>query len=189
MEHEDRLILEGARYKLAMELQQDVLETKMDCEKFIDYLEVNKEVLSEEEQVVVVQKPNRGKGFILPGTNYYIDLKKSTVVIIAKLLQIQLKSDFIDILSLFNGELNLVNLREEFGELCIVKEILQSKKKCGDRDLLSRNNGECCNNDMDCKFKSDGLCRCSEIETEKILQNLTYSGVFREQAETYYYQL
>lgn len=58
------------------------------------------------------------------------------------------------------------------GEKCIVKETLLRDKKTGDCELLRDFNGECVNNNMNCRYRAAGQCRCDERTIRSIYESL-----------------
>ena len=160
----------------------------------IDYLRKNKEVLNSDEYLNISTEfpsfPPGTIGLMIPRTNYYINIKVTTIVIAALLADIALTQGA---LSTFLGlcgfsSTALTELSEELGEKCIVRETLARKPKVGSSHILDPLKGECCNNDLSCMFRIDGRCYCSEDDIQKIYEKLTERNMFSRFGEFYKYQ-
>lgn len=160
----------------------------------INYLHKNKEVLNSDEYVKISAEfssfPPGMIGLMVPRTNYYINIKVTTIVVAALLADITLTQGA---LSTFLGlcgfsSTALTELSEELGEKCIVRETLARNPKVGSSSILIPLKGECCNNDLSCKFRIDGRCRCSKDDILKIYEKLTERNMFSRIGDFYKYQ-
>lgn len=122
--------------------------------------------------------------------NYYINIKKTTVIIIALILDITITKGASSALINMHGISGpcVVKLNERNGEKCIVKETVFSKNRIGSVDVLQKFKGECCNCDMDCKYNKGDQCGCTKEDVREIYNNLTHIGLFKKAGEYFVYQ-
>ena len=160
----------------------------------IDYLEKNKDILSSDEYVRISTEfpsfPPGMIGLMVPKTNYYINVKTATIVMAIFLADIYLTQGALSLLAGlcgFSGTAITV-LSEENGEKCIVRETLSRNPKVGSAHILAPLKGECCNNDLSCKYRIDGRCLCTEDEIINIYDKLTERNIFNRIGDRYQYR-
>ena len=159
-----------------------------------DFLKDNKEILEDDESLVSYTKnpsfPPDVIGFMTPQYNYYINIKITTIVIVASILDITLTKGVISTILNMCGfsSTSIVKLDERNGEKCIVKETLLSENKTGYPSILRRFAGECCNNDMNCRFKNGAFCSCTEQDIIIIYQRLAEKNLFKKLGDSFEYQ-
>lgn len=160
----------------------------------INYLHKNTGVLNSDEYVKISTEfpsfPPGTMGLMILRTNYYINIKVTTIVVAALLTDIALTQGA---LSTFLGlcgfsSTAITELSEELGEKCIVRETLAHNPRIGSSHILEPLKGECCNNDLSCKFRIDGRCYCSKDDIQKIYEKLTERNMFSRFGEFYKYQ-
>ena len=160
----------------------------------INYLYKNKEILNSDENIKISTEfptcPPGTLAFMIPRTNYYINIKVTTIVVAALLADIALTQGA---LSTFLGlcgfsSTAITELSEELGEKCIVRETLARTPKVGSSSILAPLKGDCCNNDLACRFRIDSRCHCSEDDILKIYEKLTERNMFSRIGEFYKYQ-
>ena len=84
---------------------------------------------------------------------------------------------------------SFVKINEYNGEKCILKETIMQKDKVGNKNLLNKFHGECCNNQYKCKYKINDKCKCKKKDIITIFDNLCEKGVFKKYSSGYKYQL
>lgn len=160
----------------------------------IDYLGKNKEILNSDEYVRISTEfpsfPPGMIGLMIPTTNYYINIKTATIVVAAFLADIYLTQG---VLSTLLGACGfsctaITVLSEENGEKCIVRETLTRNPKVGSAHILAPLKGECCNNDLSCKYRIDGRCHCTEDDILKIYDKLAERNMFSRIGDFYQYR-
>jgi len=111
---------------------------------------------------------------------YYINVKITTLIIIAFLMDMKLSNGLAGLIHQISGQPSnsVTKLQPGSGELCIIKEALRSTKKFVNKDILSSNNYECINNDIPCLFRYSVNCSCNSDEVYKILQKLADNNIF-----------
>lgn len=160
----------------------------------IDYLGKNTGLLSDDECVSVSTTfpsfPPGVIGLMVPSTNYYINIKITTIVVAAFLADISFGQGVLSLLlglCGFSGTA-FTRLNEELGEKCIVRETLTRDPKIGSAHILDSLQGECCNNDLLCKFRHDGKCHCSKEDILNIYERLADRNMFKRIGDYYKYQ-
>lgn len=160
----------------------------------IDYLGKNKEILNSDEYVKIsTEFPSFPPGMIelmIPETNYYINIKTATIVVAAFLADLYLTQGALSMLLGLGGFSGtaLTTLSEEHGEKCIVRETLAQNPQVGSAHILAPLKGECCNNDLSCKYRIDGRCYCTEDDILKIYEKLAERNMFVRIGDFYHYQ-
>lgn len=161
-----------------------------------DYLVKNKEKLhlADDEKITSsFEFPSFSPGtigFMTPKYNYSINIKKTTIIIVALILDIAFTKGIIStLLNMFGlSGICITKLSEANGEKCIVKETVFSENKTGNADILNAFDGECCNCDMNCNYRRGDRCTCSRDNIIDIYQRLTEVGLFRKEGDSFVYQ-
>lgn len=170
---------------------------KCESEKIFNFINSNKCLLSDNESIKKsLHSDDCNPGIIkymIPNLNYdyYINLKYSTIMIAALLLDIKYTKGF-STLALNLSKVNtphIIKIDEKNGEKCILKETLSLKNKTGTNTLLLPFHGECCNNNYTCKFRNIDKCGCTKENIDEIYKQLTSKGVFKKEGNKYIYQL
>lgn len=160
----------------------------------IKYLRKNTGILDSDEYVKISTEfsapPPGTMELMVASTNYYINIKVTTIVVAALLTDIAFTQGALStVLGLCGfSSTALTKLSEEHGEKCIVRETLAHNSRIGSLHILDPLKGECCNNDLSCKFRIDGRCYCSKDDIQKIYEKLTERNMFRRFGEFYKYQ-
>lgn len=190
-----RLVARGDKFKIYESFQNLGIEKEDDINTFLEYIYKNKDVLSSDEVCEVqmsfpAYKP--GMMSLMIATNeYYINLKYSTIIILALILDIELTKGFASVLLGFLGMANatFVKISEYNGEKCIIKETINQKGKIGNESILAKYHGECCNNQYNCKYQNTDRCKCKKNDIINIYNSLCEKGIFKKNASNYKYQL
>lgn len=160
----------------------------------IDYLCKNKELLGDDECIKISREfpsfPPGVIGLMIPSTNYYINIKVATIVVVAFLADISFGNGVLSMLLGLCGFSNtaVTKLSEELGEKCIVRETLVHNPKVGSSRILVPLKGECCNNDLSCKFRVEDKCHCTEDDVLKIYEKLADRNMFKRIGDCFEYQ-
>lgn len=191
----NRIMVSGSKAKVYDTLSNYGIENMDDAEQVLTYLKIHKELLHENEEIdYSIVYPERKEGimnYMVPQTNIYINLKLSTIFVVALLLDITLTRGFAQLFANaigLNGQV-IVKLNEREGHKCIVKESARSKEKYIDNNLLEKNNGKCCNNNYNCRFRIGEDCACSKEQIIRILDVLSDKNIFKKIGDLYEYQL
>lgn len=152
--------------------------------RIINYLCRHKELLSDSESISDTTEwpdfPAGCIGLMIPKTKYYINVKTATLFIVALLLDEKTGFPLFSSLLALKGisSTAVTALSEADGEKCIMKETLARKTKKGSADILDSLKGECGNNDLQCKYRIDGKCRCSKEDVLRIYDKLSARNIF-----------
>ena len=72
---------------------------------------------------------------------------------------------------------------------CILKELLCNKKRKGDKHILRKFKGECCNNHFNCFYRKEGRCECGKERVAEILKSFEERNIVKKQGGLYQVQL
>lgn len=99
----DRLIMKGSK-KMVLE-QMEQLSLFEDVERVFQSLELWAEVFPEDETFIRKRSDHSENGYMLPGFDYYINMKKSFLIFLAWLLDTNLTAGGIELLlTLLGGD-------------------------------------------------------------------------------------
>lgn len=178
--------------KVYSELTRLGFESQYDAERVVTFLKEHRNMLKENEDIKPYQiapKSTPGMiGFIIMEKNLFINLKITTILLAALLLDIKITDG---LASLIVGMIGIpqnviVKFNEEDGQKCIIHEAINSKTISA--NVLHRFNGECCNNQYKCKYNINGKCTCTEEKVKEILDNLTEATMFKKDGDLYVLQ-
>ncbi len=155
-----------------------------------------KNILSEDEilelKMEFPQMPPGMLGMLIPKTNLYVNLKVTTITLIALILDAEITkgvANFVLAATGFNVN-SVVKLNEEAGEKCILLEIYKKQHHKAKLDIFNSICGkECVNNNMNCKYRNQDTCTISKEEIENILQQMIDKNVFCKKGDFYKYNL
>lgn len=190
-----RVVASGNKSKIYDCFQNIGFENKDDINTFLEYIYKNKNVLSSDEVYEIKTKfPSFGArmmGFMIAENEYYINLKYSTIIILALILDIEFTKGFASVLLGFLGitDTTFVKISEYNGEKCIIKETINQKEKIGNEKILEKYHGECCNNQYNCKYQDTDKCKCCKTDIMNIYNSLCDKGIFKKYASSFKYQL
>lgn len=189
MENIKYIELEGERDNILLELSETVLLSKDDSKTVLQLLEQNMDMLSEDETFEKVLFNKIGAGYTTANYRYYINIKATTILILIYLLDYKFTHGAAAALASIIGVKTgaIVKLQEENGEKCILKELMMQKKQ-GDKSVLKRFKGECCNNHYQCRYRSEGRCNCSKEQVESILDSFVTRNIAVKKGRKYLIQ-
>lgn len=161
-------------------------------EKILDFLTREQNVLGEDETCEVhintAQMNNGMMGFMTMDCNYYINARVGTIFLVSVLIDnhvgLPITSGYLTI----RGMNRLVEkIDEETGTKCILLEILRTSEKSGKDDILTAFKGECCNNYLNCCFRDENRCKCTNIDVKEIMERLASAGILRRERTVFHY--
>lgn len=186
--------LNGSENDVYKELAALGLNNSCDAEQIITFLKHNKDLLGSEEAIETsMEVPPSLPGMmslVIMRKNLYVNLKLSTILIVALLLDIHITAGFSQLLTAMMGISShaIVTFGEENGEKCIIKETLRTQNKIGHPDMLSKFHGECCNNDLKCRYRVEDKCCCTPERIKEIFVDLASCNMFTKEGDYYKYQ-
>lgn len=172
---------------------KSLFEQKMITYKLKEEIE---NLLSEDERLELTmefpQMPSGKLGILIPKTNIYINLKVTTITLIALILDEKITkgvANFLLAATGFNAN-SIVKLNEEIGEKCVLLEIFRKQYHEAKLDIFnSICNKECVNNHMNCKYRNQGICTISKEQVKDILEQMVNKNIFNKKGDIYKYNL
>lgn len=183
---------EGTIQKICKELSYITANDTENARAIFEFLIDNKDILDNDESLTtsidLSSFPSGVIGFMTPEYNYYINIKITTIVVLALILDIALTKGVISTVLNMCGfsSTSIVTLDERNGEKCIIKETLISRNRYGSQNVLSRFAGKCCNNDLNCRFRAGDDCTCTKEDITTIYQRLSEKNLFKKIGNDYY---
>ena len=139
------------------------------ADKILNYVKEHKDILGDDEYLNIENPklPHGFSGIIMMEEKYSINIKKSTIVILAFILDLAFSKGIISLglgLAGFSSQ-TLHKIEDE--EKCLIADILIGKKR--NASEFDYYNNECVQNDILCSYRDDGVCkRPAEVINEQI---------------------
>lgn len=164
--------------------------TKRDIGYFLDLVEQNRDLLSDDEifEKRIPDYDGNSK-FITPNAEYYISIKKITLAIIAEFTaSISMPISLIlRILGVETEGAYVKKLDSILGESCIMLEAARKKREGINKNLFKSNRGECVNVYLHCKYNIDDKCTCTSKDVENICESLEERKILLKKRNRYFY--
>lgn len=179
----------GSKMEILMQLEQEFEISTKESNIIFEYIERHPDILDEEESLTrEISEPDEKENsmnLLLPGMEYYLNVKRITIILIATVLDCYLTNGMVSIgLTMLGTELQaIIKLKDE--KLCLVKEMLREHQKLYDVSDLSRYKLDCINNDIKCHFNNCGICRLKNEQVTTALDNLSDKGVIKKYGNKY----
>ena len=130
-------------------------------DKVFSYLQKHEEILDDDEYVKeITELPHMPPGFMgmmIMNTKYSVNVRKSTIVIIAFLLDLSFSKGIASLTLNLIGFSTQVLQKIKNEEKCLITDILlRNKKEAGD---FNYNNNECVQNDIECPYRDENICK------------------------------
>jgi len=183
----DNLRVENGEFHEVMKQLNDITNQGVLVRKIFDFIKNNNEVLSEGEyfKEEITYPPMRAgvMSFMIPGTKYNINIKKTTIVVLAFLLDLSF-SRGIASLALGVAGFSTQTLQSiEDKERCLMLDILMKEKK--DNNDFNYYERKCIQNDIECPFRYNHNCQRTIQEIEALLTNLEKKEVIAHVSRKY----
>lgn len=183
----------GNKRKILYLLEDNYDISSRDALNILTYLENHQYMLSKEECIqkqcnLSNDNSNNVLNLILPNSNYYINIKDTTILIVALICDIKLTQGFVTFALTIAGisTPTLQKLKDEF--LCITKEIIKNGRRITFQELQNKfNTSECINNDIVCKHNNNGMCTFNKNNLLCILNDLENTNILNKEENTYLY--
>lgn len=191
----DRIEICGTETEVYEKIHKLGFNSNDEIERILVFLKSNSDLLAVDEKIekrtVVPETPHGAFGFIIMRNNLYVNLKTSTLLIAALLLDIHFTGGMAQLFLTMVGidGRAIVKFSEYNGEKCILKELLRTSTKSASSDLLIKFGGECCNNNLSCKYKSENKCTCTPQKVADILDGLAKHNILKKEGVIYKYCL
>lgn len=167
----DNIMKIGTREKIEKSIASALFISQKNAEQVFDYLSITyRENASE--FGCINQSTSLGQELVFGEGQYYINLPKSIVVVMALLLDITLTKGIISGVCGMLGIQTQVfyNMDQHKGEVCLLREYLRNKKIVDADRYLYLVGKECINNDLECKYcNRESKCCIQQADIERIL--------------------
>jgi hypothetical protein len=130
-------------------------------------------------------------GLLIGGANYYINLKKTTLILLAFMMDLKLTKGALLLMLNLKG-INFATIQKlgaDNGEKCIVCELIHRKEKLNDVGTLLFGRPSCINHHMLCRFRNEDRCGLTDGELMSIIDGLVKRGLFTFTEGRYVYNL
>lgn len=120
----------------------------------------------------------------------YINLKASTIALIALLFDINVTNRIANfVLAAIGVNLRLIaKIDENIGEKCVMLEVYRKENHQADPDIFKQICGEeCINDDMNCKYRCNGVCTMAQEQVKNVFENLCNKNVLTKKNNSYKY--
>lgn len=169
----DNIVKVGSKKKMKECIISELSISPEDAEKVFDYLEVSyKENTAEFGHIE--QSTASGQELVFGSGQYYINLPKSVLMVIALILDITLTKGIISGVCGMLGvqTQSFYHIKQNKGETCLLRECLRNDN-AADSDRYSYLMGnECMNNDLKCQYRNEeGQCCIQKTDIEEVLKH------------------
>lgn len=161
----------GSRKKIEESITSTIFVSNTDAKRIFDFLAVTYRENSPEFGCIEL-KTSFEEGFIDSEGQYYINLSKGVLLIIARILDITLTKGVIsDICGMLGIQTQVFyETNQQEGETCLLREYLRNGKSLNIQKYSYLIQKECVNNDLSCKYRDyNGICCIQESDIETIL--------------------
>ncbi len=159
----DYLRVNDAEKSEVMQQLKEITNKGALVDKIFYYLQEHNNLLSNDEYVKIKTEypkfPPGTIGMIIMNTKYSVNIKKATIVIIAFLLDIGFSKGLANLFLSSAGFSLQVLQKIKDKEKCLVLDILMGNKK--DEKDFDFYNKECVQNDIECSFRDEYICKRS----------------------------
>lgn len=185
----------GSRREVIEEIMKLYALNEKDSMMCLEFLEHHCDILSEDE---LLQCCNTGEytidgvsEFVSEDGEVYLSVKKVTIFLAAILLGVKMPAigvvletvKYFGICKIDNGFVRI----KEGEQRCLLLELAMSGKHGIEKRVLRKYKSECCNNHVECRFRNDGICSCSEKNVEEICDKFVELGVAKRIGKKYFY--
>lgn len=187
---------EGTKLMVTEALRQAFDLDEEASEQCLAFIKGHQEILSEEEffqyNKLEEYEVDGLSEFISEEGGYYISIKKSTIFLVCLYLQekvpfLRTVEDMGEFFGLTPLKGAYVKLDASRGYLCIMLELARNRRRGADKSLLKKFKGECCNNQLKCRYNENGMCRCDKERVEEICEDLAEHAIIKKKGSKYYY--
>lgn len=192
---EEWVLVKGVKDTVGNKINKELGIDRYTVEKILTFLTKEKNILCDDEEFHItidggddVEEDCNMLGLMIMENNYYINIRVATVFLLTVLIDNKIGLPIASGYFAYRGMNRLVErIEENSGIKCILLEILRTKDKIGGKDILKACQGECCNNDLACKFRNENSCTCQNEDVINILMQLTEIGILQKQNDYYKY--
>lgn len=179
------LIFSGNKRDLENKISEFV--EKSDINKFINGLTMLSSCFDVDNEHIIITTsiPESNPDvmeLLIPEMNYNIRITAFTIIILAMILDVKFTKGVVAYgLNAIGFNSNaLVRIEEKNGEKCVLLEILRIKSHTITESVLPPTNKECFNNNLCCKYRSEGQCEIKKEDVHNIILDLCKKNVIKE---------
>lgn len=165
----DSIVKMGTCEKIEESIEAELSISRTDAKKIFDYLATTYQENTSEFGCV----SSLGQELVFGEGQYYINLSKSVVMIIALLLDITLTKGIVSGICAMLGIQSQVfhNMNQHKGEVCLLREYMRNNNILSAEGFQYLMGKECINIDLECKYRNtEGRCCIQEADIKKILE-------------------
>lgn len=177
----DNIVKVGSHKKIKECIISELSISPADAEKVFDFLEASyKENTAEFGHID--QSTASGQGLVFGCGQYYINLPKSVLMVIALILDITLTKG---IISGVCGMLGVqtqafYHINRHKGEACLLRECLRNGNAANSDGYSYLTGKECINNDLECQYRNeDGQCCIQKTDIEEVLTHFKEAHIIK----------
>lgn len=157
----DNIVKAGGSQKIKECLISELSISPEDAEKVFDYLKTAYQE-NTAEFGCISQGTDSGRGLVFGDGQYYINLPKSVLMVIALILDITLTKGIVSgVCGMLGVQMqSFYHINQHKGETCLLRECLRNDKMADSDEYSHLTGKECINNDLKCQFRN-GAGQCS----------------------------
>lgn len=163
----------GTRKKIVKSIVSAISITDLEAQKIFDFLAATYRDNSPEFGCIDLNTSS-GEELIDKEGQYYINLSKGILLLIAHVLDITLTKGVISDVCGMSGIQTQIfyKTNQQEGETCLLREFLRNKKSPNAQEYSYLIQNECLNNDLICKYRDyNNICRIQEPDIKSILMS------------------
>lgn len=167
----DNVVKIGSCEKIKECIESELSISPTDAERVFCYLETVYQENSKEFGCIN-RRTASDQELVFGGGQYYINLPKSILMVIALLLDITLTKGVVSGLCNMLGiqTQSFYHLNQHKGEACLLRECLRRHNTLDPEGYYGLIGNECINNDLACRYRKDeGRCCIQKADIEEIL--------------------
>lgn len=176
------IMIEGSQ-EFVIEKLLDVMDL-MSAQLLIEKIRDAKNYIGQDEvleqEVKIPHLPNNEFGFMFFRTEYFINIKPETLVLLAFVYDLNINKDMISSTSNLTGFSYqiLQKLNTYIGEKCMVIEAIRSKNYAITFDGILHDKKKCNHLNLKCKFRVGNLCTIRRNDLMNLMSDLCSKNVF-----------
>lgn len=176
------IVIEGSQ-EFVIEKLLDVMDLGS-AQRFVENIRDAKNYIGQgetlDQEVKIPHLPNNEFGFMFFRTEYTIDIKPETLVLLAFVYDLNINKDMISSATALTGFSYQVlkNLNTYSGEKCMVLEAIKSKGNSITFDHILHDKKSCSHMSLKCKYRVGNLCTIRRNDLMDLMSCLCSKNVF-----------
>lgn len=177
----DNIVKVGSHEKIKECIISELSISPVDAEKILDYLESAYQE-NTDEFGRINQSTDSGQGLVFGSGQYYINLPKSVLMVIALILDITLTKGIVSGICGMLGvqAQSFYHINQHKGETCLLRECLRNNNTADSDGYSYLMGNECINNDLKCQYRNeDGQCCIQKTDIEEVLTHFKEAQIIK----------